>query len=323
MDIFVKILGSQESGYSGDKPNQRGKYILIPQGAYMAFPLLSKTVLNDSKIIKVLTISGASIGLNIVYHNAKYFPSILKRDHNEIRIYRNITLDKELSLDRRVVIIMAKTNDSEYSVDSVLPESHDYQDWVKIANASKYPYKYSDLKGYARVKSLIDTTKNMSNELLNSREVIKKSISVYKNARKQQSAVDGDPASILSTLIKSQSDFAKYLRDMYGNKCSLRNISLIESNAAGLDAAHIQAHTHQGPLLPSNGLLLSSDLHSCFDKGYFSLTDNNKVIIRKDVPKTSELYRYEGYLIKPIKEFELFSPYYKYNRFHREHHKIL
>ena len=27
---FAKILESNESGYSGDKPNQRGKFILVP-----------------------------------------------------------------------------------------------------------------------------------------------------------------------------------------------------------------------------------------------------------------------------------------------------
>lgn len=323
MEIYVKILGSQESGYSGDKPNQRGKYILIPQGAYSAFPVLSTTVLNDTKIIKARTISGATIGLNIVYHNAKYFPQILKRDHNEVRIYRNVALDIDLSLDRGVVVIMAKTDIGEYAIDSVLPNAHDYLDWVKLAKKAKGLYKYDDLKAYARIKSLINTTKNINDDIFNSKEVIDKSINVYNKAREQQPAIEGDPASILSTLIKSQSDFAKYLRDMYGNKCAMRNTSLIGSNPTGLDAAHIQAHTHKGPLLPSNGMLLSSDLHSCFDKGYFGLTDDNRIIIRGDVPKTSELYHFEGMTIQPIVGFELFSPYFKYSRFHREHHQIL
>ena len=75
MDIFIKKLGSQESGYSGDKPNQRGKYILIPISAYSIFPHLSQRVLNDSKVIRLRVLSHEEIGLNIFYSNAKHFCS--------------------------------------------------------------------------------------------------------------------------------------------------------------------------------------------------------------------------------------------------------
>jgi hypothetical protein len=322
MKVFVKILRSQESGYSGDKPNQRGKYILIPQVAYSVFPVLSTTILNDSKILKANTNSGLSIGLNIVYHNAKHFPRVLTRDHNEIRIYRNVALDNELSLDRNVVIIMVQNEQSGYAFDSVQPIDKDYEDWCKIARTSQGTYELDDLKDQKRIRQLIQNTFNNEGAIVNSPEVIKESVERFKKARKQQPSIVGDPSAVLSSLIKSQSDFSKYLRDMYDNKCAIRQVGLVKGQSAGLDAAHIQAHTHNGPLLPSNGFLLSSDLHQCFDRGFFGLSDDNRVIIRTDVPKNSELHRYDGLIIKPSSEYELFSPYYKYNQAHRLAHNI-
>lgn len=322
MDVFVKILRSQESGYSGDKPDQRGKYILVPQAAYSVFPVLSKTVLNDSKVLKVSTKSGASIGLNIVYHNAKYFPSLLARDHNEVRIYRNVPLDNDLSLDRNVVVIMLQNEQKEFAFDSITPAENDYDLWCDIARASQGTYELDSLKDQSRIRDLIKSTNDNKEDIVNSLDVIKDSVSRYKKSRVQQPSIDGDPSAILSSLIKSQADFAKYLRDMYDNKCAIRQVGLIEGQSAGLDAAHILAHMHGGPLLPSNGILLSSDLHQCFDRGFFGLTEENKVIIRSDVPKTSELYRYDGLIIKPSSDYEIFAPYHQYSAAHRDAHSI-
>lgn len=322
MEIFIKTLGNQESGYSGEKPNQRGKYILVPKAIYSTFPVLTKTTLNDTKIIKVITKSGLSIALNIVYHNAKYFPDILRRNHDEVRIYRNRSLDVDLSLDRKVVVIFIKLNNGEYAVDAVLPEYFDYSTWVELSKQNKKPYTYDELKGQKRIIELIENTKYINSDVINDEDIICETAQIYNKARKQQPGIPGDPASILSTLIKSQTHFSKYLRKIYDNKCALRGVSLVEDNFVGLDAAHIQAHSHGGPLLPSNGILLSSDLHQCFDRGYFGLRDDNSLIIRSDVPRKSELYKYNGVIIQPKSEFLLFSPYHKYNQAHRKEHKI-
>ena len=43
---FAKILRPQESGYSGDKNKQRGKYIYLPKTCWEFFPLLKKDIFN-------------------------------------------------------------------------------------------------------------------------------------------------------------------------------------------------------------------------------------------------------------------------------------
>ena len=328
-EVFIKKLQSQESGYSGDKPNKRGKYILVPKGASSMFPVLSKEILNDMKIIKSNFLSGNSIGLNIVYHNAKYFPNIKDRGHNEVRIYRNVFLDNDLKLDRYVIFLAVKLDNGEYAFDSILPDDSEYDLFDKLSSECKGKglLELKDITGTSRINSLFKIKRE--SEVINSDDIIQstnkffnKTEKVYKAARVQQPAMVGDKAAIFSSLIKSQNDFARYLRLIYDNKCAIRGTSLITDNHAGLDAAHIQADTHGGPLLPSNGLLLSSDLHKCFDQGYLGLSNDNRVVIRSDVPKTSELYKYEGVIIKPIEGYEMCAPFHAYSEFHRSEHQI-
>ena len=105
---------------------------------------------------------------------------------------------------------------------------------------------------------------------------------------------------------------------MWENKCAVRKQSLIDKSTLGLEAAHIQTYSHDGPLLPTNGILLSSDLHKAFDKGAFTFNDDLRVDIHEKVPETSELWKYSDVKLEVKKEFEVFLPYESYLHFHRE-----
>ncbi|MGR5449434.1 HNH endonuclease [Vibrio sp. PNB22_3_1] len=328
--IFIKKLQSQESGYSGDKPNQRGKYILIPKDSLKMFPTLSSARLNDCKVITATLPNKDKIGLNIVYHNAKFFPKLLKRNHNEVRLYRSIDLDEPLKLDRDVIFIAIKISNSDYVFDSVLPSDLDYDKFEVFSAQCRKDgcFELKSLEHIDRIQKLLSIKddgkdiKNIDSVISKANNIISETKQTYSTARVQQPAAEGDIAAILEPLIKSQSDFAKYLRLVYGNKCALRKTSLVEGSHVGLDAAHIQAHTHGGPLLPSNGMLLSSDLHKCFDQGLFSLDDNNCVVIHDDVPKSSLLYEFCGLKVEPIMGYEICMPYQKYSQFHRKEHEF-
>ena len=86
----------------------------------------------------------------------------------------------------------------------------------------------------------------------------------------------------------------------------------------GLDAAHIKPDQHGGPLLPTNGILLSKDLHHAFEAGAFSLDSENKVIVNSLVSKESEVQKFAGVEIKPQDKFSLFGPFSSYVNHHRE-----
>lgn len=325
MNIFIKKLGSQESGYSGNKPDQRGKYILIPTKSWEVFPHLSETQLNHTKIIKLYTKEQHSIALNIVFHNAKFFPHLgLTRAHNEIRIYRNNSIDDALSLDRNIIIVMIRLSNDEYYIDSIQESDNDYQDFEALLKECIKNGKLDveNLKNTERFFDLSDIKKS-DKEIENIGEIINSTSKYVKSgsaARKQQEHHPDDPSGIFSTLIKSQSEFASFVREIYGNKCAIRGTSLIDNHHTGLEAAHIKAAQHGGPLLPSNGILMSSDLHKCFDQGFFSLNDDNEIIISSKVPNKSELYQFKGIKIAPNNL--ICSPFHEYNKHHRDEHEI-
>jgi hypothetical protein len=324
LELFVKILRKQESGYSGEKPNQRGKYILIPQPSLDFFPPLATAVLNDAKTILMHTLSRHEVALNIVYHNAKFFPELLSRAHNEVRIYRNSFIDSALNLDKDVIIVMVRKDVDKYSIDSILPSDEDYSYWHKVAKHIEKigPLKIDDVERSKRLDALLELNADTQNAyyMLNRHEVIKEASAIFKKAREQQPGYDEDPCKIMSALFKTQKDFSDYLRMIYENKCALRKTSLVADSPVGLEAAHIKGHAVGGPLLPSNGFLLSVDLHRCFDLGVFNLDDENKVRIHKSIDKKSEIFQFEGYVIEPMEGFELCKPFYKYNRYHRDIH---
>jgi len=152
----------------------------------------------------------------------------------------------------------------------------------------------------------------------NQDEIFESIASLAIKQRQQQPGLEGDPASMLATLIKSQKDFSNYLRQAFGGKCALRGVPLINNSYTGLDAAHIQPHSHGGPLLPTNGILLSKDLHHAFESGAFTLDAKNQVLINPGVPKNSSLKLFEGHLVAPEPDFEIFKPYSGYISYHTE-----
>lgn len=310
---FAKVLGSNESGYSGNMAGKRGKFILVPKDALVAFPPLSTGVLNDQAVIRCVLLDRTEIALNVVYHNAKFFPQTHDRAHNEVRIYRNELLETGLRLDRGVVIVFLPITLGNYFVFSVHIEEPSYQFWKDISGKA---FELSSVMNRSDVKKALATEEQ--HDVKNLRDISFDVISRTTVSRRQQPANHSDPAKPLSSLISTQSDFSKYLREMWGGKCALRQESLIENDPVGLDAAHIQPHSHEGPLLPTNGMLLSSDLHRAFEKGVFTLTAKHTVEVHSSVPTSSKLWEYNAKTLSCAEGFEMFLPHAAYVEYHRD-----
>ncbi len=317
--VFLKLLRSQESGYSGDKPNQRGKYVLIPGFGLEAFPPLSRLRLNDQTPIVCEMLTGESIAVNVVYHNAKFFSHLgLTRAHNEVRIYRNVNIDEALNLDRHVVIGFIKTETmGHFKVFSIEPHDANYPTWAALAKQNRL-FDSTELPQVGPLSDFSNQGYAANSVVSNQDEIFGSIASLAIKQRQQQPGLEGDPASMLATLIKSQKDFSNYLRQAYGGKCALRGTPLISNKFTGLDAAHIQPHSHGGPLLPTNGILLSKDLHHVFESGAFTLDEGNQVLINPAVPADSSLRLFAGKLIAPEPEFEIFKPYTGYINYHTD-----
>lgn len=61
-----------------------------------------------------------------------------------------------------------------------------------------------------------------------------------------------------------QGAFRVMVSDAYQRRCAVTG----ERTLPFLEAAHIRPYTEEGPRVISNGLLLRSDLHTLFDRGY-------------------------------------------------------
>ena len=300
---FAKILESQESGWSGNKPNQRGKYILVPKPCRISFPPLSTSVLNDQQVIKCITLDKQVIGLNIIYHNAKFFPETHKRKHDEFRIYRNAEIDEAVGFERGKMAIFLPWGDDEHSTYVVMCISEEDPQFDQWKIHCRKPFELEDVKNLNHTLTALRKMEKGTEvgPISNFSDVTDKISSFLEEQRKQrtqQDAEQDDPARILLSLFKNQPDFARYLHQMYGYKCAIRGNSLVNTKSCiGLEAAHIKRHTDGGPLLPTNGILMSVDLHRAFDKGAFALTEENRIEINPLVPGDSEIWHYNNQLI--------------------------
>lgn len=95
-----------------------------------------------------------------------------------------------------------------------------------------------------------------------------------------------------------QGGFRVVVMDEYGRRCSITG----ERTLPVLEAAHIQPYSENGPHEVSNGILLRSDLHTLFDKGYMTVTTDLKVEvsrrIREEFSNGREYYALHGQELK-------------------------
>lgn len=91
-----------------------------------------------------------------------------------------------------------------------------------------------------------------------------------------------------------QGAFRVLVTDAYSRRCAVTG----ERTLPVLEAAHIRSYTSDGPHLVSNGLLLRSDLHTLFDRGYLTVTPELRVEvsprIRREFENGREYYRHHG-----------------------------
>lgn len=309
MEFFIKKLGSNESGYSGDSPDQRGKFILIPKDCYDFFPPHSSSYLNDITIIDFLTPTGNIISRKYDWHNAKYHlptNASLNRDHDEKRIYRSNSLDEDLSLDRHIFFICSKTDkDDKYYCFSVQKNQKHY-------NYLDGKYKSSTIIKDKIVESIFN--ERFKHPPIDKEEsIIEEDIMDVFLDDKQKKTVT-EPDRILTS-----SQFRALVMKSYDKKCCVREDSVVFGDKIILEAAHIKPKkSHDGLNIPSNGIALSYDLHKMFDEGMWTLTDKLEVFVHPQVIGQSLLGKYHKKKIKPKLDANFFQPDIANIKIHRD-----
>jgi len=88
-----------------------------------------------------------------------------------------------------------------------------------------------------------------------------------------------------------QGIFRLFVTDAYHRRCAVTGEKVLPA----LEAAHIKPYKEGGPHRVENGLLLRSDIHKLFDRGYLTLTNDLRVdvslSIREEFHNGEEYYR--------------------------------
>lgn len=101
---------------------------------------------------------------------------------------------------------------------------------------------------------------------------------------------DNDVERGLKKIRRNQSQFRLNLIKLYGLKCMISGMDILEV----IDAAHIISHSDSGVNHTNNGLLLRSDLHKLFDANLIRINPKTlKVKISKRLKQT-EYFRFDG-----------------------------
>ena len=102
----------------------------------------------------------------------------------------------------------------------------------------------------------------------------------------------GEPSLILPRL--GQGAFRVIVTEAYERRCAITG----EKTLPVLEASHIKPYSENGPHTLNNGLLLRSDLHTLYDRGYLAITNDNRVVvsnrIKEDYGNGREYYKLHG-----------------------------
>ncbi len=107
----------------------------------------------------------------------------------------------------------------------------------------------------------------------------------------------GDPILVRPRL--GQGSFRVLVTDAYERRCSITGERVLPV----LEAAHVRPYAQGGLHSIDNGLLLRSDLHTLFDRGYLTITPDLHVVVSKRLKVEYEngrlYYALSGSLLRP------------------------
>ncbi|MDZ7802336.1 MAG: HNH endonuclease [Trueperaceae bacterium] len=116
-----------------------------------------------------------------------------------------------------------------------------------------------------------------------------------------------------------QGGFRASVTDAYRYRCAITG----ERTLPVLEAAHIRPHALRGPNDVRNGLLLRSDLHILFDRGYLTVDPQHRVHvsrrIREEFENGREYYRFDGAPLANLPRPAGERPERTYLTWHNEH----
>lgn len=314
MKYYLKKCGFQELGSVKNGKPQRGRYLLTSMNKEVLemFPPLSETQLNDSAILPIIPLySGKKVYCNYVYHNDKFHGSTAVHPRNEYRIYLNKELEEQQLLFTENDIIIIRSAEIAEDEESQIIYYLDYLKNNGIAlydKLNKIIEAYPINGGYGIFEGTIPEFEEKISQLAKPDDC--------------EVAIDDTVTNKIATSVDNMAalfnavSFRDFIMVGYDNLCAITGTVIKYESYMNLEAAHIKPKSHGGLFLPNNGIALCRDLHWAFDKGFFTLDDDLRVIVHPKI--TSEyLNSFNGKKIR-VPSNQFFVPDLDNVRYHRE-----
>ena len=169
-----------------------------------------------------------------------------------------------------------------------------------------------------------DTTSEYGKPLWEEIELLLQKYKLYdrKKESKSQFSIEEENyanrygSEILTRIRLGQGAFRVLITDAYNRKCAVSG----EKTLPVLDAAHIKPYDQSGPHAISNGLLLRTDIHKLFDKGYITITEEYKIEVSKKIKQEfengREYYKFHGNTLFTLPKRDIDKPSKKFIEWH-------
>jgi len=126
-------------------------------------------------------------------------------------------------------------------------------------------------------------------------------------------------AEYLTRARLGQGAFRILVTEAYQRRCAITG----ERTLPVLEAAHIRPYAEDGPHLINNGILLREDLHTLFDDGYITVTDDLCVKVSKRIrdkfENGREYYAHDGRQLTVMPQHVEDRPATDFLQWHNEH----
>ena len=327
---YIHKVGHQEMGSvnSLEETPSRGRYFYIFKSCIDFFPHISSVVMNDKIILPIIPMrdgeEGKKVYCTMDYHNQKFsvIGYVGKHPRNEYRIYMNEDIDPErkyfVKEDYAVFERFETNGEYVYSLTRISPVHEEYEQIRELVEVNDPRYKSNILAetefDFIKKPNLDNITDIvLTNE---AKEVIEKeSTSVLVTEAEKESKNENFEDDMGSSFFNSVL-FRDLVMNAYQYKCAITGKAIRYKDLLNLETAHIKAKAHQGTYLPCNGIAMSRDMHFAFDKGFFTITDDYKVMVSENLKDDWFYKEYNGKEIFVPKE-NFFKPNKEYLAHHR------
>lgn len=314
MRYYLKKCGFQELGSVKNGKAQRGRYLLTSMSKEVLgmFPPLSEAQLNDSALLPIIPLySGKKVYCTYVYHNDKFHGSTAAHPRNEYRIYLNKELEEQQLLfsENDIIIMRAQEITEEDETQTVY-----YLDYLRNNGTALYDKldkvieSYPINGGYGIFEGIIPEFEEKVSKLAKPDDC---EVAIDNTVTNKIATSVDNMASLFNTV-----SFRDFIMVGYDNLCAITGTVIRYESYMNLEAAHIKPKSHGGLFLPNNGMALCRDLHWAFDKGFFTLDDDLKVVVHPKI-ESEYLNSFNGKQIR-IPSNQFFVPDLDNVRYHRE-----